>query len=185
QSQSPSPQLLELNGDIAALEGNADSATHYRNAWKKMANDSLAQKLYQSVAKDQKAADAFVDEWIKRLPNSANARFMQGVGKQQAGDYKGATAAYEAALERNPKDARALNNLAWLYFELGDKRALPTAEKAYALQPESAAVLDTYGWIQVKSGRKQDGLKLLQKAYELAPESTEIKQHLDAANQTN
>jgi len=185
QSQSPSPQLLELNGDIAALEANADSATHYRNAWKKMANDSLAQKLYQSVAKDQKAADAFVDEWIKRLPNSANARFMQGVGKQQAGDYKGATAAYEAALERNPKDARALNNLAWLYFELGDKRALPTAEKAYALQPESAAVLDTYGWIQVKSGRKQDGLKLLQKAYELAPESTEIKQHLDAANQTN
>lgn len=180
----PTPvQSFELAGDIAMLEGDTAAATaNYRKVWSALANDALATKLYQSYAKNPAAAGAFLAEWLKRLPDSPSAHFLLGISKQQAGDNKGAIKEYETALARNPEDPRALNNLAWLYFENKDGRALATAEKAYKFQPENAAVLDTYGWILVNLGNKQQGLEVLKKAQTLAPESAEIKQHVEQAS---
>jgi tetratricopeptide (TPR) repeat protein len=181
QLPADSLQSMELLGDIAALERSAAAADHYRAAWKKHANDIIAVKLYQTLAQDPAAGNAFLGEWLQKLPGSANAYFLRGVKKQQAGDRSGAMADYEAAIARNPQDARALNNLAWLQFEAGDSRALVTAEKAYALQPESPAIVDTYGWILVKSGNKPKGIEMLKKALALAPGSKDIEQHLNDA----
>ncbi|PTB82568.1 hypothetical protein C9933_01600, partial [Methylophaga nitratireducenticrescens] len=75
-------------------------------------------------------------------------------------------------------NAVALNNLAWLYYETGDNRALDTARKAYELVPDSAAVADTYGWILFESGEHQQSLVVLEKAHELDPGSREIAMHL-------
>jgi tetratricopeptide (TPR) repeat protein len=176
-----SPQTLELLGDLAMLEDNANAQTHYRGAWNKIANDPLGLKLYRSLAKDPKAANAFLSEWSLRIPNSTQAQLLIGISKQQAGDKKGAIADYEAVIARNERDALALNNLAWLYSEINDKRALATAERAAALQPDNPAVLDTHGWILVQDGQKERGIEQLKKALKLAPNSNEIEQHLAKA----
>ena len=63
----------------------------------------------------------------------------------------------------------ALNNLAWLYFETKDARAIDTAKRAVALAPNAAEVLDTYGWILVQTGNKAEGIRWLEKAKTLAP----------------
>lgn len=182
QQVSPqSPQTQELLGDIASLAKDPAAKSHYRNAWNKLANDSLGLKLYQSLAATPADARAFLDEWSKRLPGSMQVQLLSGLSKQQAGDNKGAIAEYEAVIARDERNALALNNLAWLYSEMGDKRALPTAERAMALQQDNPAVLDTYGWILVQSGQKERGIAQLEKALKLAPDSKEIKQHLTQA----
>ena len=75
----------------------------------------------------------------------------------------------------------ALNNVAVLYQEAGDPRAVEMAEKAYALVPESGAVADTLGWILHQRGERTRALELLEKAAELAPQMAEIRYHLAVA----
>jgi len=74
----------------------------------------------------------------------------------------------------------AYNNLAWLLGELGDKEALPVAEQAYRLSPDSATTMDTLGWILVNAGQAQRGVDLLKKALKKAPNSPDIHWHLAA-----
>jgi Tfp pilus assembly protein PilF len=55
-----------------------------------------------------------------------------------------------------------LNNLAWLYFEQGDARAVEHARRAYELAPARAEIADTYGWLLVQGGRNDEGIKVLE-----------------------
>ena len=74
-----------------------------------------------------------------------------------------------------------LNNLAWAYQQVKDKRALETAERAYKLKPDNAAIADTLGWMLVEQGNNTRGLELLQKAVAAAPNAHEIRYHLAQA----
>src|SRR5690606_35348089 len=81
-------------------------------------------------------------------------------------------------LKQNPQNILALNNLAWLYHQNGDKRAMDLARKAYELKPDNAAIADTYGWILFQAGKQSESVKVLEKAHQLAPNSYEIGMHL-------
>jgi predicted Zn-dependent protease len=74
-----------------------------------------------------------------------------------------------------------LNNLAWAYQQVKDKRALETAERAYKLNPDNAAVADTLGWILVEQGSATRAVELLQKAVAAAPKAPTIRYHLAQA----
>ena len=84
-------------------------------------------------------------------------------------------------LEDAPKSVMALNNLAWLYFERGDNRAVDYARRAFEGAPNRAEIMDTFGWILVRSGETEQGLALLEKAARAAPNLAEIHYHLAAA----
>ncbi len=75
----------------------------------------------------------------------------------------------------------ALNNLAWEYFQVGDPRAEETARKAHELAPANAAVADTLGWIQVNTGKLEEGITLLRRAVELSNGRAQVRYHLAAA----
>ena len=77
-------------------------------------------------------------------------------------------------------NAAVLNNLAWVYYEQGDARALEYAEKAYNLMPDQAPIIDTLGWILVQKGQVKRGVELLQAAVAKAPTSLDIRYHLAA-----
>ena len=74
-----------------------------------------------------------------------------------------------------------LNNLAWLYQQQGDPRAAAMAKAAYELAPTRAEIADTYGWILFSSGKKEQGLSILQQAYLAYPTQTEIGYHVAVA----
>lgn len=176
------PQPHELMGDIASHESDAAALQHYQTAWQAGAQDRTANKIYLNLRKNNpEAAIAFIDEWAKKLPNSASAYFFRGQNKQERGEIPAAIADYEAALELNPSDPRTLNNLAWLYSGNKDKRALEMAERAHKALPENPAVLDTYGWVLVQSGQTERGIIYLREAQKRAPESREIAEHLEQA----
>ena len=99
----------------------------------------------------------------------------------QAGHNKKAVEQYQLVLETDPKNVRALNDLAWLYQQEKDPRALATAEKGYQIEPDNPRITDTLGWILLQQGETARGLGLLQKAVEKDPVSTELRYHLAVA----
>ena len=68
--------------------------------------------------------------------------------------------------------------MAWILSEQGDEQALNYGKKAYELKPDSPAILDTYGYILLKEKRLEEGVKILQKAADLAPKAYDIHYHL-------
>jgi predicted Zn-dependent protease len=71
-----------------------------------------------------------------------------------------------------------LNNLAWAYQQVKDRRALETAERAYKLKPDMPGVADTLGYILIEMGDTKRGLELLQQAAANAPKNPAIRYHL-------
>jgi tetratricopeptide (TPR) repeat protein len=87
----------------------------------------------------------------------------------------------ERILEIGQKDPMVLNDLAWIYQQTNDERALRTAEHAYDLLPDNAAIADTLGWIQLETGNIEPALELLEKAGKAEPKNPEIQYHLAMA----
>jgi len=176
------PVVNMFKSDLALANKDLKSAKHHlQNAWKQSPADSVAEKLFKVLGalNESQAQQKHLDNWLELIPNSTAATLYQAINYQQTMQKTKAMSAYEKVLGVSPNNVLALNNLGWIYFEKNDDRALPMLKKAAELAPESAAVLDSYGWVLAKSGNKQEGLKFLEKAYALAPEEPEIKAHLD------
>ncbi|MGH7928230.1 MAG: tetratricopeptide repeat protein, partial [Candidatus Binatia bacterium] len=82
--------------------------------------------------------------------------------------YAKANQYYERALKINPNFVAAANNLAWNYAEHGGNLdlALPLAQKAREIDPDSPHILDTLGWIYYKSGLFDNAVVLLEDSSE-------------------
>ena len=65
----------------------------------------------------------------------------------------------------------------WLYGETQDQRAIPYARRAFKLQPKSAPIADTLGWLLLRSGQAKESLPVLKKAHDGAPGHPEIGYH--------
>ena len=74
-----------------------------------------------------------------------------------------------------------MNNLAWLYHANGNPKALTIAQKAHEIFPDSGAITDTLGWLYVENGQAQEGLTLLRRAVQQAPNKLDIRYHLAVA----
>jgi tetratricopeptide (TPR) repeat protein len=182
-TQPGSALLAELQGDIASAAGQPAAAiARYREAWQRDADNGVGAKLYTALQRDGGTGAAeFIAQWQNAQPYNPTPLLLQGIVLERQGDKAGAVRAYETGLTRDANHAGLLNNLALLYLQQGDARALKLAERAYRLQPKNPAVLDSYGWILVKSGDARKGLELLQQAKALAPNAAEIDAHIKAA----
>jgi len=74
-----------------------------------------------------------------------------------------------------------LNDLALLRDAAGEDGALEAARDAHAIAPERVEVLDTLGWLLVRSGEPEAGLRYLREAHSRASEIAEIRYHVGAA----
>ena len=170
--------------DILAHGKNLAAAGEaYAKAARIGGNGVLASTAYRTLVKagQQKQADALLIQWLAERPGDNIARHTLADGLLKSGKLSEAMQHYAQLYKANPKDVVAANNLAWIYGELRDPRALPQAEEAYALAPEHPSTLDTLGWILVQRGEARRALQYLGKAHTLAPDAPEIHYHLAAA----
>ena len=184
QKEPKSPLGFVTEADIQAHGKDfAAAGEAYARAARMAGNGLLASTAYRTLvqAGQQRQADAFLRQWLVERPNDAIARHALADGLVKTGNLREAQPHYEQLLKSNARDLVAANNLAWIYGELKDPRALPQAEAAYALAPDHPATLDTLGWILTKEGELKRGLTLLEKAHKLAPNSPQILWHYAAA----
>lgn len=89
----------------------------------------------------------------------------------------------EADLKRilaiDPDNVEALNALGYTLVAIPSRHmdAEKYLQRALKLDPDSAVIIDSYGWLQFKQGRPEKALGYLQSAYEKQPEN-EIAAHL-------
>lgn len=178
------PALLNfLNGLVLVAEGKkAEALALLQVSFNAQPMDKCGELIYSILNQSEGAkATEFLAQWRKALPQSARPLLLQALAAQALGDKAAAIAAYEQALQLPAPSVLALNNLAWLYYETKDSRAIETAKRAVALAPNAAEVLDTYGWVLVQTGNKAEGIRWLEKAKALAPNLPEIHKHLEEA----
>lgn len=103
-----------------------------------------------------------------------------GLINEVGDDLVSAENCYRQAIRLSPDHVKALNNLAFL---LADKlnrpaEALPLAQKAVSLAPESAVFQDTLGWVYHRLGKDQEARAVLKKAHGLDPSYKDAQEHL-------
>ncbi|WP_062059846.1 tetratricopeptide repeat protein [Cellvibrio sp. OA-2007] len=177
-------ERLFLQGLIRFAEDKKDEGIQlYLDSWAAKPMESVAEQIfgYYQKAGEKAKAEEFVASWVEKIPESKAAAVMMAVAAQNNNNVEKAVTWYEKSVELNPNMPAALNNLAWLYYERKDPRALEYAKKAYELAPNSAPIADTYGWILVEKGELQKGIELLSKAVQLDPGNQEIQDHLKEA----
>jgi tetratricopeptide (TPR) repeat protein len=121
----------DTNKAIERLQGVVD-----QNPYSIQARLSLAQ-AFGAAERHDEAADALAPA-VEDEPRLAStlAQFYERAGKQAE-----ATAAYEKALEANPKDLRALLAMSRAYSRAGEhEQAIDTLARAQALVPNDAGI---------------------------------------------
>lgn len=95
-------------------------------------------------------------------------------------DYPRAEAAYNQLLaeENFENKAFVLNNLANIHAENDLTEGLALIEKALELEPRSAALMDTKGWLLSLSDDYHQGLSLLRQAYTLDSSDPSVQYHI-------
>jgi len=178
--KSNSPVGWVVEGDIHMLRNQPRAAVKaYEKAYGLARTGAVAIKLHSALERDGRGAEgeARLREWLKQEPNDVTARLYLGEAYLRSSNCSRAIEEYEY-LAKGSSSVVVLNNLAWCYLQVNDKRAVETAEMALRLSPENPAVIDTLGWILVESGNMQKGLPLLRKAAALAPKAPDIRFHL-------
>ncbi len=143
---------------------------------------ALALHRLLKLEKPGSAAVEPLQHWLAAHPEDVSVRGFHAEALLEMGDRRRAIAEYEVLLRHAPQNVIALNNLAWLYLQEGDARAVETARRAHALAPRAAGVADTYGWALVETGEVDEGLALLRTAdAQGGITQPEIRYHLAAA----
>lgn len=127
------------------------------------------------------AATALLEGWLAGHSDDDEARALLAGAYARLKAPDKAIATLEQVLKKHPDSAPVLNNLAWLYHQSGDKRALAVAQRAYRLAPGQPAVLDTLGWILVTGGEPARGLAHLREASARAARNPQLYYHIGAA----
>jgi tetratricopeptide (TPR) repeat protein len=86
---------------------------------------------------------------------------------------------YNEAVDRWPESSMSLNALGYTLADRTDRyaEAARLIKKALKLDPESAAIIDSYGWVLYRQGEYDDALKQLERAYEMLKDP-EVASHI-------
>jgi len=118
-------------------------------------------------------------------PKFAGAQVRMGQLAEMKQDWNAAESYYKKALQLEPDNLLAKNNLAWVYAEHGGDGdldlALKYAQEAQQGAPNNPSVSDTLGWILVKKKRYPTAIQLLRDSVQKDPKNAEYNYHLAAA----
>ncbi len=151
--------------------------------WQRSKSQLVAPILYQYAQQAKLALQpTFLDDWIKSHKSDHRPHLFKAMQLQGAGEAKLALTNYMEVLKLKPEHTISLNNAAWLLLEAGEgAKARNYANRALKSAPKSPEIMDTAGWIAFKQG-DPEGLRVLEKASELAPDNKEILEHYRIAS---
>jgi Flp pilus assembly protein TadD len=162
------PQVLLMLAQAQRMQGSLASSVETLEKLQARQPTSQTAALIYGIRREIDPATALkpLQEWLAKHPDDHTMQAMMADALMSAGQNAESIVAYEKLLALAPKNVIVLNNLAWLYYLEKDKRAIPTARRAYELAPQATNVADTYGWLLLESGANQEALEVLNKIYE-------------------
>jgi tetratricopeptide (TPR) repeat protein len=124
-------------------------------------------------------AVALYSDALAELPDSIELLYARAMVAVRAEQLELAEQDLRTIIQRDPENPIALNALGYTLSDRTDRQreALRLIERALALDPENAAILDSMGWVLYRLGQPEAALEWLQKAAE-AEAHPEIVAHL-------
>lgn len=135
-------------------------------------------QLLVSLERYDEALPAY-DKAAQFRPEAENIALGRAELLLRMGRLEDAIAAYRAAVKRWPDSAMSLNAAGYTLADRTEeyREAEKLIRKALELEPESAAIIDSFGWVLFKRGRFDEALEQLEIAYERFPDP-EVAAHL-------
>ena len=174
---------FSLEGDLyMANKSWSKAAQAYQQGLKVQYDRSLVIKNFQALSEGAaKEPEGVLLEWLAKHPDDPATRLLLAQYYLNHAQNTQAASQYERVLKTYPSDISTLNNLAWIYTEQHNPKALALAERAFKLAPESPGIADTYGWALIANNQPKAALPVLMRAAKAAPQVLVIQYHLAVA----
>lgn len=180
-----SPTGYVLRGDARMRQRQYGAAVAaYEEALARDARDGAhVIRLHQALLMAGRAseADQRLKGWLDAHPAADAVLSYAAENAVQRRRWEVARDAYEKLLARHPGRLSVLNNLALVYLELADARAVATAERAWKQAPDNPYVMDTLGWALTRTGNAEKGRSLLAQAVAKQGDEPSLRYHYAVA----
>ncbi len=122
-------------------------------------------QLYKEEGHPRRAM-AVYNEAIAANPRNSDLLYARGLLAADMGDVAQAERDFRAVLDLVPDDTDALNALGYTLADQTDRfeEAYAYVSRAYSQNPDSAAILDSMGWVMYRLGKIDKALEFLRKA---------------------
>lgn len=172
--------LASVDFQVRDFQSASDAA---KQALSIQADDEAAVQLYaqaQSALGNKDAAIKVWADYVKAHPTDGKAMSMLAQAEEQKGDTTSAYGHYWKALNLDPGQVLASNNLAYMMVETNQSldMALRLAQDARSGLPNSPSTADTLAWVYYARGRYLSARDLLEDAVKLDPTNADAQYHL-------
>ena len=166
-------QLGDLEGARRQLQGL------------RLREPSLAVRLYLvegeilAQAGELQEAMELYDRVLAESPDNHDVLYARALVAEKLNDLPAAESDLRRIVEQDPDNFHAWNALGYTLADRTDRlqEALGYIEKALALSPEEAAIVDSLGWVHYRMGDLETAAEYLQRAYELSSGDAEVAAH--------
>ena len=130
----------------------------------------------------QEEAWTLINQALLEIPNDTSLLYTRALLAESRGDLALLESDLRIILANDPNNAMALNALGYTLADRTHRyqEALELIERAYQINPDDPATLDSLGWVYYKLGRYQEAERFLKQAYALMPDD-EVAAHLGEA----
>jgi putative PEP-CTERM system TPR-repeat lipoprotein len=172
--------VLLLEGNLAESKGEWGAAlAAYRKLFDQTPSTASLVWLTRALMKsgDVEGAERQMAQWLEQHPKDGLIEFQLAqlyLNLQRTND---AIVHFQRTLETNPKNAIAMNNLAWLLQDRDPAKALGYAQQAYAAAPKSADIADTLAMVLLRTGDVREARRIIDQALEINAANGSILLH--------
>jgi len=140
---------------------------------------TLAEAQMLRDADQNQAAFDFLGGAIEKTPNNPELLYDYGMTAEKLNRFEILESAMRSVIRVRPDNAQAYNALGYTLADRNERldEAKALIEKANALSPDDASILDSLGWVQYRLGNTKEALVSLERAYKLRNDA-EIGVHL-------
>lgn len=116
---------------------------------------------------------------LAAYPDDPNILYARALGWERRDDIARAEADFRKILVADPDSTAALNALGYTLADRTTRyqEALELIDRARTAEPDNAAIIDSYGWVLFRLGRREEALAELRRAYSLQKDP-EIATHV-------
>lgn len=169
---------------MRAKTGDLDGARRQLNELR-VRQPALAVRLYlvegdilAQAGKLREAMDLY-NQVLAEQPNNHDLLYARALVAERLDDLALAEADLRRIVGEDPSNFHAWNALGYTLADRTDRlvEALEYIEKALALAPDEAAVVDSLGWVHYRLGNLEQAAQHLRRAYDLSRGDAEVAAH--------
>lgn len=125
------------------------------------------------------AAKDYYTKVLNSMPNETSVRYARALVAEKLGDLDLVESDLQTILKQEPSNAQVLNALGYTLADRTNRyeEAMTYIQRAFELEPDDAAVVDSMGWVLYRMGNYPQAIEHLRRAAQLS-QDPEIAAHL-------